>query len=620
MPKKDAPQSAVDRVMGQVGAAGGAGASREKTVGGVRPIVFTLVQEGSDDQLTEEFSQRSILVGRGDSANLRVNDPKASKIHCVIDITSEDEVYILDLGSTNGTKVNGEKIHRQRIQPGDEIRVGRTTMQFEFRTLTQEEESSVVEFAESFEGYFTQQEAEPGEADLKGRERRKVIEVVEIWGESIIGVEHFMRPDKITIGEGDDCNFFTPTDYLPSDPFNIVVNEGKEYYLCFSEMMAGEIELREKVSSLQELIANGAAQKVHGDLGTYYRYRIDPEAKCRVDIGSLTFFLQRVRPAKRVASQFFSRQDWAYLGILFFVLLLLGGGGAGAVLMGLIDFGPSDDFGRDQDRFVRMVLVPEAPPTPPPKQRQKGAKGNKDAGEGARAKKEEGKRGKKDSKVENTRGGPVKAAQDRRIAESAGVLGALGQNDLNAVFGTGAMGGGMDEHLGGLIGTTGADQRGSGGLGLRGTGRGGGGTALGIGGLGTKGRGTGASGHGKGGGYFGKGKGDASIGIGGEETLVVGYDKRIIDAVIKRHLAQIQYCYEKELRRNPKLYGKIIVNFKFGKDGKVMTASIKSSTLKGTGKAEAEACIVQRFKGLRFPPPKGGVVIVNYPLLFKSTG
>lgn len=581
----------------------------------LRPVVFTITADGQEP-VTQEFSQRSILLGRGDSANLRIDDAKASKIHCVIDISSEDEIHILDLGSTNGTKVNGEKIHRHKITPDDTIAIGGTTLTFAFRELVESEEESVVAFAESFEGYFTEAQPEEGEENLTGAERRKVIEVVEIWGESIMSVDHFMRPDKITVGEGDDANFFVPSDYLPSDPFNIVQNEGKKYFLQFTDMMNGEVELGEETHSLGELVETGKAKQV----GSHYRYEIDPEARCRVDLGSLTFFLQRVRPAKRVASNLFGRTDWAYLGILILVFLILGGGGAGAWLAGLINFDRGSDFDRDADRFVRLVVAPEPPPEPPKVKKTKDG-GNPDAGEGARAKDEEGKRGKKESKVEEAKGGPVKAAEDRRIAEQAGVLGALTEvNDLNAVFGTGAMGGGLDENLGGLIGTTGADQRGVGGLGLKGTGRGGGGTALGIGGLGTKGRGTGASGHGKGGGYFGKGKGDASIGIGGEETLVVGYDKRIIDAVIKRHLAQIQYCYEKELRRNPKLYGKVIVNFKFGKDGKVMTSSIKSSTFNGAGKAEAEACIVQRFQTLRFPPPKGGVVIVNYPLLFKSTG
>ena len=150
------------------------------------------------------------------------------------------------------------------------------------------------------------------------------------------------------------------------------------------------------------------------------------------------------------------------------MFLLLGG--LLSYIFGLMDILTNpDDFARDKDRFVRLVMQPE--PVPVPKMKL-GDEGNPDAGEGAKAREEEGKRGKKESKVEDAKGGPVKAVEDRRIAESAGVLGALtkANMDLNAVFGTGAMGGGLDDFLGGLIGTTNADQRGVGGLGLRGTG------------------------------------------------------------------------------------------------------------------------------------------------------
>ena len=156
---------------------------------------------------------------------------------------------------------------------------------------------------------------------------------------------------------------------------------------------------------------------------------------------------------------------------------------------------------------------------------------------------------------------------------------------------------------------------GSGGLGSRGSGFGGGGSAEGLGGLGTKGRGSGASGYGSGGGNFGA-KGEGGIGtIGGDPIILGALDKSLIDAVIKRKMNQIRYCYQRELTKNPSLGGKITVKFVIAKDGSVSKASIKSSTM---GNKSVEGCIASRFMKFQFPQPKGGgIVIVSYPFIFQ---
>ena len=70
------------------------------------------------------------------------------------------------------------------------------------------------------------------------------------------------------------------------------------------------------------------------------------------------------------------------------------------------------------------------------------------------------------------------------------------KNQMNGLFGSGKLGTGIDTDFGGLIGKPIGESFGSGGLGTRGSGRGGGGTSMGLGGLGTKGIGRGKSGYG----------------------------------------------------------------------------------------------------------------------------
>jgi hypothetical protein len=126
--------------------------------------------------------------------------------------------------------------------------------------------------------------------------------------------------------------------------------------------------------------------------------------------------------------------------------------------------------------------------------------------------------------------------------------------------------------------------------------------------------GSGASGYGSGGGNFGA-KGEGGIGtVGGDPIILGALDRSLIDEVIKRHMNQIRYCYQRELTKNPALGGKVVIKFTIAKDGTVSQASTKSTTMSNSA---VENCIVSRFMRMQFPEPKGGgIVIVSYPFLF----
>ena len=108
-------------------------------------------------------------------------------------------------------------------------------------------------------------------------------------------------------------------------------------------------------------------------------------------------------------------------------------------------------------------------------------------------------------------------------------------------------------------------------------------------------------------------------GVGAGDPIILGaLDKSIIDRIVKQHLPQIRYCYQKELNKNPKLFGKLVVKFVIAKDGSVSNATTKASTLKNP---IVEKCVNARFMRMRFPKPKGGgIVIVSYPFVFNTQG
>jgi pSer/pThr/pTyr-binding forkhead associated (FHA) protein len=71
-----------------------------------------------------------VVIGRQD-ADLVLEDPEVSRRHAVLRRSGES-VVIEDLDSTNGTFVEGERIRKPiTVGPGDEVRVGRTTLEIE---------------------------------------------------------------------------------------------------------------------------------------------------------------------------------------------------------------------------------------------------------------------------------------------------------------------------------------------------------------------------------------------------------------------------------------------------------------------------------------------------------
>ncbi|MBI2092795.1 MAG: diguanylate cyclase [Deltaproteobacteria bacterium] len=66
-------------------------------------------------------------IGRAPDANIAINDSRISRHHLQIDVSSEN-VTIEDLGSTNGTFINGERVKKQKLADGDKIQISSTTV------------------------------------------------------------------------------------------------------------------------------------------------------------------------------------------------------------------------------------------------------------------------------------------------------------------------------------------------------------------------------------------------------------------------------------------------------------------------------------------------------------
>jgi serine/threonine protein kinase len=69
---------------------------------------------------------KTVLVGRGEDCDVQLADPRASRVHCKLQI-SDDGVVLNDAGSTWGTRLNGNPVKdQQRLKAGDIIELGET--------------------------------------------------------------------------------------------------------------------------------------------------------------------------------------------------------------------------------------------------------------------------------------------------------------------------------------------------------------------------------------------------------------------------------------------------------------------------------------------------------------
>jgi predicted component of type VI protein secretion system len=73
------------------------------------------------------FKEEVISIGRSPKNNIQLPDKKASRKHCLIE--QHGHAYrVVDLGSSNGTRVNGEKVDSKEIKKGDKINTGHATI------------------------------------------------------------------------------------------------------------------------------------------------------------------------------------------------------------------------------------------------------------------------------------------------------------------------------------------------------------------------------------------------------------------------------------------------------------------------------------------------------------
>lgn len=89
---------------------------------------IVLVVQGREVTVDRE----RFLLGRDVSCDLTIESPRISRQHAIVHVL-KDGIELEDLGSSNGTWYEGERIERRQLLHGDEVHIGDTPMRIEFR-------------------------------------------------------------------------------------------------------------------------------------------------------------------------------------------------------------------------------------------------------------------------------------------------------------------------------------------------------------------------------------------------------------------------------------------------------------------------------------------------------
>lgn len=652
------------------------------------PVPLTLkVFKGETLVSSKDFERDIIKIGRLSSAHLCLEDEKVSRIHSVIEVSTDGTLSIIDMGSVEGTYVNGKRVNKGRIAFGDEIRVGGTTIRLEnpaevaaanlataaASTDTTEKNPVLappasnqiasglaqaanltapvapapapapVVAAPAVSGAIddsfaaTQKhrvvpaeepEAEPAPRVRTVRKAKKAsgpmgVGLRFMWGDQRVG-EFFLAPGEkhaFGVGSAKGVQFVMGDSKLGGERLDVVRSDGQSFSVAFTGKMKGELTRKGDTRDLKAVLESGKASHE----GDAYVLALEADDFLWVDLGGVTMEVSFAPVPKKVLVPLSESIDFVPLNIFLGIFLLGTLFIIGAMNRGADGDELADDLGGDQARIAKLIVKP--PDAQKNKlieklQAQKEKAKEKKSGEmAAKHKGDEGQMGKKDApKTANRtapKGDPSKKDQARAL--TAKIFGG-GKGGISTIFGSGGLGGELKSAMGNMFGAKAGDSGGFGGLGLRGNGKGGGGTGetIGIGGVGTKGRGGGTGTYGTGVGVLG-GKESVDVGITSSDPTVMGsLDKELIRQVIQRNRGQIRYCYESQLNRFPKLNGKVAIKFIIKADGTVASSEVAQST---AGNAELEQCVAGRVRTWQFPKPKGGgVVVVTYPFIFKQSG
>src|SRR3954447_11699578 len=457
------------------------------------------------------------------------------------------------------------------------------------------------------------------QAQVGSAPKPKILRIGIIQGGRIVEERLVRKRENITIGQSAKNLFVVPSEALPRHWLLFEIS-GSHYVAHFSDGMDARIAVGNEIISLSQLKQTGKIQK----RGQSWVLPLDERSRGKITLGDMTILFQFVTPPPpqprpqlpaSVRGSITSDLDWAFATIAagsFLLHLLM------VIYLRNVDWPRKPDIEEIPDRFVHMMIKKVEKPPEPKKEVAK-------VEEKKEPEKKKGEEKKAAPKKELTPEEKAKLAEEKakadaerraRLAEqvkSTGLLKLLGargeSGSIADVLGKGDVDRDQEKAFQGVggVGVASANDQ------LRGikSGGSGSGKVATVGGL----RGGGS--------IAGGGTGAAAsekkvTGVVKSEAPAVDgeLDPAMVAKEVRTRLGAIKACYERALKRNPNLSGKVVIHWTITQAGTVSGVDVESGT---PGDAEVASCIKSLVARWRFPAPSGGSVDVSFPFVFQSS-
>jgi pSer/pThr/pTyr-binding forkhead associated (FHA) protein len=579
-------------------------------------FVFSMQVSGGEVQ-SISFSGASAQVGRLSTADLRVPDATVSRNHCLLESGPENALTVRDNGGAGGIKINGEPVATGALNPGDVLEMGASKLTYLRWEGPDETQQLVVE--------------EVVERKPK-RKAKAVVETVEEKPPKKSGKPTtevvLVEPESAPTPEDSQLEVSVWAAGARIEQFNFKsgnVRVGRELPIPVEgPSFDGRIVFHHGDQGWSVLVPPGATWKpLHGG-GKLTRPELVPGFFREGDavgapigmrdqgsftLGALQLDYRLVAPARMIPSGPLRDLDFDFMNLLLVSFLIH------AALIIILALQPpavrslEDTLSRAPNRFVRLLLRERKKPPEPEKKKEK---------EAAAAKKKKVDKDPSSSTEEKVQEQEKKApTEDERAAAAAAMdsfFGSANSGTESSALGAGSAQ--MEQALGAisaedpnasLVGLTDSAvvRRAQTKFRVK---------------VATRGRAAGNLEFGRTQADLGK-KRKRSIQLNSGKSKIKGaLAREVVERVVRSHRSQIKYCYEKELMRTPGLEGKIGVQWVIGGKGRVKRVTIKEDGTTLTNRA-MHRCLTNKIRTWQFPKPKGGgVVIVNWPFLFKEAG
>jgi pSer/pThr/pTyr-binding forkhead associated (FHA) protein len=296
------------------------------------------VFDGTKSVSSAILENQSLIIGRILSADFKVADPRVSRFHALIERLDDGSLKITDLGSSQGTYVNGSKIVEKIITEQDEIKLSslklvvkwttiipeavRDLHAGEARTLTPAPVSVAIPASKaSIQKEMTQVSSLKEIARTRGvldtGSTGYELEVTVYWENTILAVDHISSTQTaLTLGSTEGARYLVSDEGF-SQPFTFVETSDSGAQLMIHPHFKGSVRMGGVMRNFEELRSESKSV-----------VRMTGSDIAKLQVGNMNFFLMFVpKPPKVVMAPMIAREPffWFILFATFaFTAMLLG--------------------------------------------------------------------------------------------------------------------------------------------------------------------------------------------------------------------------------------------------------------------------------------------------------